>query len=220
MHISDGILSPVWVMVWFFIAFLFLVIGTLKIQKRVDRDPSYLPLLAMMGAAVFLIAVWHIPVPVTGSSSHPVGTPMAAIVIGPFGSVVISFIVLIFHAFLGHGGITTIGANTVSMGVAGSFSGYSLYRILRKGKISIWMAAGLAALVGDLLTYVVTALEFALSLNPNAVLPSWMVYSLMFLPTQLPIALAEFVFTAAIVQYIAQRRPDILVKAGGNSDVL
>ncbi len=57
-------------------------------------------MLALMGAAVFIISVWHIPVPVTGSCSHPVGTPMAAIIVGPFATVVITSIALFFQRFL------------------------------------------------------------------------------------------------------------------------
>jgi hypothetical protein len=49
----------------------------------------------------------HLPVPVTESCSHPCGTPLATIIVGPFATVVISAIVLFFQAiFLGHGGIT------------------------------------------------------------------------------------------------------------------
>ena len=97
-----------------------------------------------MGAAVFVISVWHIPVPVTGSCSHPVGTPMAAMIIGPLPTVVISAIALFFQTFIGHGGITTIGANTFSMGISGN-----IYRILqhfgslRKAGASIWLSAGI-----------------------------------------------------------------------------
>jgi len=31
------------------------------------------------------------------------------------------------------------------------------------------------------------------------------------MPTQLPLAVAEFVFSAGIVQYIADRRPDLML---------
>lgn len=209
MHISDGILSAEWCMVWYAVSAIFLAAGVREIKIRQERDPRYLPTLAMMGAAVFVIAVWHIPVPVTGSCSHPIGTPMAAIVVGPFATVVVSFIALIFHAFLAHGGITTLGANTFSMGIVGTFSGYIIYRLTRKF-LPLWFAAGLAGLVGDMFTYATTALELALSLNPSSVVQHWVIYFAGFAPTQIPLAIAEFAFTAAIVGYVSEKRPVLL----------
>ncbi len=209
MHISDGILSAEWCLIWYAVSAVFIAVGVWEIKRRQSKDPKYLPTLAMMGAAVFVIAVWHIPVPVTGSCSHPIGTPMAAILVGPFATVVISFIALIFHTFLAHGGITTLGANTVSMGIVGTFSGYAVYRATRKF-LPIWFAAGLAGLIGDLLTYATTALELALALNPDSVVQHWTIYFAGFAPTQIPLAIAEFAFTAGIIGYVADKRPMLL----------
>ena len=209
MHISDGVLSVEWCVIWYIVSAIFIALGIREIKQRKERDPKYMPTLAMMGAAVFVIAVWHIPVPVTGSCSHPIGTPMAAIIVGPFATVVISFIALIFHAFLAHGGITTLGANTFSMGIVGTLTGYATYKIVKKFA-PLWMAAGFAGFVGDLLTYATTALELALSLNPDSVLQHWAIYFAGFAPTQIPIAIAEFAFTAGIIQYVAEKRPHLI----------
>lgn len=209
MHISDGVLSVEWCVIWYIVSAIFIALGIREIKQRKERDPKYMPTLAMMGAAVFVIAVWHIPVPVTGSCSHPIGTPMAAIIVGPFATVVISFIALIFHAFLAHGGITTLGANTFSMGIVGTLTGYATYKATRKF-LPLWLSAGLAGFIGDMLTYATTALELALSLNPDSVLQHWAIYFAGFAPTQIPIAIAEFAFTAGIVQYVAEKRPHLI----------
>src|SRR5659263_355480 len=164
MHISDGILKPEWGFFWFTITVIFVALGLRIINKRIKEDPVILPRIALLGAVVFVISVWHIPVPVTGSSSHPVGTPMASIIIGPFATVVISAIALFFQSFVAHGGLTTIGANTISMGIVGTFGGYFVYRSL-KNIFPIWFCAGMAGLIGSILTYMATALQLALSLN-------------------------------------------------------
>jgi cobalt/nickel transport system permease protein len=137
---------------------------------------------------------------------------LAAIIVGPFATVVISAIVLFFQTiFLGHGGITTIGANTVSMGIAGGFSGYLLWKILRALKCPLWLAAGFAGLVGDLVTYLVAALELAISLHGNIPLvKQWMIFFIGYAPTQLPLAIAEAVFTSAVLMAMLRRRPDLL----------
>ncbi len=216
MHISDGILEPKWILFWFVISAIFISLGLRIINKRIAADPAYLPRISLIGAVVFVISVWHIPVPVTGSSSHPVGTPLAAIIIGPFATVVISAISLFFQAFIAHGGLTTIGANTFSMGIVGAFGGYFVYRLL-KNVSPLWFSAGMAGFVGSILTYLTTALELALSLNPGNVMHYWKLYSLGFIPTQLPLAFAEFAFTGFTIKYISVTKAEVMSAAGSNA---
>jgi len=185
-------------------------VGVRQITTKRKNNPAYMSMLALLGAAVFVISVWHIPVPVAGSCSHPIGTPMAAMIIGPFPTVVIAGIALFFQMFLAHGGLTTLGANTVSMGILGTFVGFFTFLGLRKAGASIWLSAGLGALVGDLVTYISTALIIALAIQPSNVITYWGIYTFEFLPTQIPLAIVEFVFSAAAVQYIADRRPELL----------
>ena len=176
----------------------------------------YLPRISLIGAVVFVISVWHIPVPVAGSSSHPVGTPLAAIITGPFAAVVISAIALFFQAFVAHGGLTTIGANTFSMGVIGAFGGYFVYRVL-KNISPLWFSAGMAGFAGSILTYLTTAFQLAVSLNPDNVIYYWELYSLGFIPAQFPLAFAEFAFTGYVIQYIYRTKPGAISAAGKDS---
>lgn len=210
MHISDGILEPQWIVFWWIIALAFIAIGVIQIRKKSKTNPQYLPALGLMGAAILVISVWHIPVPVTGSSSHPCGTPMAAIIVGPFPVVAISAIALFFQTFVGHGGLTTIGANTISMGTLGTFTGFGTWVALRKLRVPIFWAAGLAGFIGDVFTYVTTAFQLAVSLRPEAVFHYWGIFALGYVPTQLPLAIIEFVFTGLIVRYVAEVRPEMM----------
>jgi cobalt/nickel transport system permease protein len=210
MHISDGILSPEWIVFWYVIAAVFVIVGVKQITAKRKSNPAYMSMLALLGAAVFVISVWHIPVPVAGSCSHPIGTPMAAMIVGPFPTVVISGIALFFQMFLAHGGLTSLGANIFSMGIAGTFVGFLTFIGLKRAGASIWLSAGLGAFLGDLVTYISTALIIALAIQPSNILASWGLYTFEFLPTQIPLALVEFVFTAAAVQYIADRKPELL----------
>ena len=77
MHIADGILTPEWCILWYALAAVFVAIGAIQISRKRKINPTYMSLVGLMGAAVFVISVWHIPVPVTGSCSHPVGTPLS-----------------------------------------------------------------------------------------------------------------------------------------------
>ena len=214
MHISDGILTPQWCIAWYILAAVFVAVGAMQISKKRKINPAYMSAVGLMGAAVFVISVWHIPVPVTGSCSHPVGTPMAAMIIGPFPTVVIGSIALFFQTFIGHGGITTIGANAVSMAIAGTFTGYFSFLALRKAGASLWLSAGIGGLIGDLVTYVVAAFEMAISIHPGNVFTWWGIFTLGYLPTQIPLAILEFGFTAGAIQYISTHRPELLRWSG------
>lgn len=212
MHIEDGILPPQAWGFWYLVMILFMIPGIIQIKKRARENLAYKPFLAMIGVAIFVISALHFPVPVTGSCSHPTGTALAAILVGPFATAVISAIDLFFQAiFLGHGGITTIGANDVSMGIAGSFLGYFSWKGLRGVNAPIWLAAGVAGFVGDLGTYLVAAFELALSLHGEmSLLDQWLIFFMGYLPTQLPIAIAEAIFTSVVLKSILSRRPDLL----------
>jgi len=210
MHIADGILTWQWSIAWYILAIFFVAIGSWKIAQTRKANPAYMSILALMGAAVFVISVWHIPVAFAGTSSHPNGTALAAIIIGPLGTAAITSIVLFFQAFLGHGGITSLGANLISLGVVGGFTGIGIYMLLKKLGASVWLAAGVAGFIGDLATYACTAFQLAISLNPGSIGQHWEIYMLGYLPTQIPLAILEFAFTAAAVQYIQIYRPEIL----------
>lgn len=213
MHIEDGILEPKWWISWFVVAAIFIYPGLREIKRRIQENLSYKPFLAMVGVAVFVISAMHLPVPVTGSCSHPCGTPLAAIIVGPFATVVISVIALFFQAvFFAHGGITTIGANTFSMGICGTFFGYFIWKLLRGLKGPIWLAAGAAGLLGDLMTYLASAFQLALNVQGGhlSFFQQWMVFFLGYGPTQLPLAILEAIFTAAVLQVMISRRPDLI----------
>lgn len=201
---------------WYGVTAVFVYPGIREIKRRIKENLSYKPFLAMVGVAVFVISAMHLPVPVTGSCSHPCGTPLAAIIVGPLATSVISLVVLFFQAvFLGHGGITTIGANDFSMGIVGGISGYLCWWFLRRLNSPLWLAGGVAGFVGDVMTYLTSSFELALSLHGHIPLvKQWMIFFSGYGPTQLPLAVAEAVFTAVVLQAMYNRRPDLLPAVG------
>ena len=102
-------------------------------------------LIAMAGAFIFVISSLKIP-SVTGSCSHMTGTGLGAILLGPAAVSVLGIIVLLFQAvLLAHGGLTTLGANTFSMAIAGPFVSFGLYHLCRKLKVNSRVSIFLAA---------------------------------------------------------------------------
>ena len=121
MHISEGILPFNWAALWFAVAIPFVAFGLYRLKKLSSVDLSFKPLVGLMAAVVFIISCMPIPVPTAGTCSHPCGTGISGILLGPAISILITAVALLIQAlFLAHGGLSTWGADIVSMGVMGS----------------------------------------------------------------------------------------------------
>ena len=216
MHISEGILPFKWAGLWSLVAIPFLIWGILDIKKKSKETASFKPLLGLMGAVVFIISCMPIPVPTAGTCSHPCGTGISAILLGPIVSIFVSSIALFLQAlFLAHGGLTTWGADIVSMGIAGSFAGYFAFRILRKFNVSLFISGFVAGLLADWATYATTSFELASALHGSKpMFPLFMTILVAFIPTQLPLGILEGVLTGGMIVFVYKRRPDILASLG------
>ncbi len=212
MHLAEGVLPVEWAAVWFAPAAATTIIGVRKLRSKTTQIPQRKALTGIMGASVFAISLMPIPVPVAGSVSHPCGTPLAAIVLGPFVSVVVAAVSLLFQAlFFAHGGLSTWGANIVSEGVAGSLVGAGVFLGSRRFGLSLFASGFLAGFMGDLSVYAVTALELSLGLFGVSELGrQWVSLFGAFLPVQGPLALGEALLTGGVLSYVAKVRPDIL----------
>ena len=212
MHISEGVLPPQWCGLWFLASAPFVIWGLIVIRRRRALQSSYLPMLAMVGSAVFLVSCMPIPVPVAGSCSHPCGTGLAALLVGPAPTIVITTIALLFQAlFLAHGGLTTLGANIFSMGVMGALTGWATFRIVRKLTGSVLAGAFLAGLLSDWATYAGTSFSLAAALHGNGSM--WTMFqaiAIAFVPTQLPLGVLEGILTVAAYSFVFRRRPELL----------
>ena len=192
MHIAEGYLPVNWCLLWGAVCIPFVVAGFFSIKKRIDQAPRAKILLAMCGAFAFVLSALKIP-SFSGSCSHPTGVGLGAILFGPLTMTVLGLIVLLFQALLlAHGGITTLGANTFSMAVAGPILSWAVYKLLRKVNAPASVAVFAAAALGDLFTYVVTSLQLGI-VNGGTVK-----FLTIFAVTQVPLAIAEGLLTVVI----------------------
>jgi cobalt/nickel transport system permease protein len=199
MHIMEGFLPPIWCAIWFAVAIPFWVLGFRRISRLVAEKPETRLLLGLAGAFAFVLSALKIP-SVTGSSSHPTGTGLGAILFGPATMSVLGGIVLLFQALLlAHGGLTTLGANATSMAIAGPLVAWAIWRAL-KNRAPTWLAVFLAAALADLTTYVVTSLQLALAYPDPAggVAASFLKFGAIFAITQIPLAISEGILTVLI----------------------
>ena len=219
MHISEGLLPASWAVLWYIVAIPFVALGLRELQRRNEEFPYFKPLVGLVGAAVFLISCMPIPVPTAGTCSHPCGTGIAAILIGPGLTVVVASIALTLQAlFLAHGGLTTLGANIVSMGVVGSYVGFGAWLIARRVGIPWIAAAFLAGLLSDWTTYAMTSFELTAALHgAGSFSAMFSLILIAFVPTQLPLGILEGILCAGALHFVRSRKPELLqmAAAGG-----
>ena len=198
MHIAEGMLPVNWAIGWGAVCVPFLVAGFFSIKKKIDQAPRAKILLAMCGAFAFVLSALKIP-SITGSCSHPTGVGLGAVLFGPTATAVLGLIVLIFQALLlGHGGLTTLGANVFSMAVAGPLVSWAVYQLLKKAKVSPTVGVFCAAALGDLFTYVVTSVQMGVVHGGIAK------FLTVFALTQIPLAIAEGLLTVVVFNVLVK----------------
>lgn len=200
MHIMEGFLPPLWASFWFAVVTPFWIIGFRRLRTLVNDKPELRLLLSFAAAFTFVLSALKLP-SVTGSSSHPTGTGLGAILFGPWVMSVLGSIVLLFQALLiAHGGLTTLGANAFSMAVVGPWVAWLIWRGLG-GRAPFWLTVFLAAALANLSTYVVTSLQLALA-HPDPVggiVTSFITFGTIFAVTQIPLAVSEGILTVLIM---------------------
>ena len=200
MHIMEGYLPLWWAVFWWVVATPFWLIGFYKIRTILKENPQQGMLLGLAGGFIFVLSALKIP-SVTGSSSHPTGTGLGSILFGPFVIAILGTIALIFQALLvAHGGITTLGANAVSMAIGGPLIAYfGVWRPL-KDRLPTTQAVFLTAFVANLATYLITTTQLALAFpDPvSGLIGSWLTFAGIFAITQIPLAIGEGILTMLI----------------------
>ncbi len=216
MHIAEGYLPPLHAVAWTVVAAPFVVHGARAVVRQVQEEPETRLLLGAAGAFTFVLSALKLP-SVTGSSSHPTGTGLGAILFRPPVMALLGTIVLTFQALLlAHGGITTLGANAFSMAVVGPWVACGVYTLARRLGGGLSVAVFLAAALADLSTYCTTAVQLALA-HPDATtgVPGALVeFGAIFAVTQIPLAVSEGLLTVLVVRLLTRVSPAELARLG------
>ncbi|MDC9614059.1 cobalt ECF transporter S component CbiM [Xenorhabdus khoisanae] len=208
MHVMEGFLPPMWALAWWLAFLPCLAAGLVRLRQIVQEDSNQKVLLALCGAFIFVLSALKIP-SVTGSCSHPTGVALAVILFGPSVVAVLGAIVLLFQALLlAHGGITTLGANGMSMAVIGPLVGYLVWRFSCKMGMRKDVSAFLCAFVADIVTYTVTSVQLGVAFpDPQlGMAAATLKFMGIFCITQLPIAVAEGLLTVLIYDQLVKRQ--------------
>jgi cobalt/nickel transport system permease protein len=204
LHIPDSFIPLTQAIVYWIIALPFIIMS-MKWAKN-ELDEMKVPILAALAAGIFAIQAMNIPIGM-GTSGHMVGATLVAIVFAsPWAGVLVLTLVLLVQGFaFADGGITTMGANILNMGVISGFVGYYTYVMLRKN-----MSVNIAAFGGAWLGLFISAIACAVQMWLAGTFP--LVPGLMAMGTYHLIIgfIGEGLITAVAISAIAKSRPDLL----------
>lgn len=211
MHMADALVSPV-------------VAGTLYAcsavatgysLKKIEKDDltRKIPLMGVMGAFVFATQMINFTIPGTGSSGHLCGGMLLSAVLGPSAGFLTLVTVLAIQCLLfADGGLMALGCNVWNMGFYGCFvGGYLIWNLFMhrgfsKGRIVA------ASVVGSVVSLLLGAFSVTLETLSSGIteLP-FSVFLGFMLPIHLVIGLVEGLITAAVLLFIYEARPQLLM---------
>jgi cobalt/nickel transport system permease protein len=211
MHMSDALVSPaVAGSLWAASA------GVAAMSARALRkhpDDRRIPLMGVLGAFVFAAQLMNFAIPGTGSSGHLGGGLLLSILLGPSAAFLVMTSVLTVQAlFFADGGLLALGCNIFNLGFFSTFVAYPLVfsPIARTAstRARLAVAAIAAAVVGLQFGSLGVVFETILSGRTELSLGSFL---LLMQPIHLAIGVVEGLVTAALVLFVRDARPDLLL---------
>ena len=165
-------------------------------------------LTALFFAAMFM----NFPI-IGGTSAHLLGGASIGLILGPFSGLISMTIIIVLQAFLfGDGGLTSLGANILNMGIIGVFIPCIIFsginRITKLDGKKIFGAIFIAAFVGDVLAAISAGTELGLS-TPTFQYGLSVAVPAMAINHSI-IGVAEGIVTVVLIGTLLKLRPDVL----------
>jgi cobalt/nickel transport system permease protein len=177
-------------------------------------DDRRIPLAGLAAAFVFAAQMINFPV-AGGTSGHLIGGVLAAVLLGPWLGVIVLTVVLVVQGiFFADGGLSALGLNVFNMAVLGTIGGYGVFllvgRLLPKRRMSVPLAAGIAAGVSVVLAALGFSLQYAI--GGEGGVDAGTVTAAM-VGVHVLIGIGEGIITALVVGSVMATRPDLVAGA-------
>ena len=202
MHLPDGLI-PLWQStIYWILTIVVLAIYLFKLSKEEEKEKKIVNI-AIFAAATVVVSSLSIPSPF-GVPIHFFLIPLVVILLGPLSGVAVEFLCLIVQFFfLGMGGITSLGANTIIMGVVLSFSTYLFYKLILE------LDKRLSVFAGTLMGIVMAAITQVLILVVAGV-STLNVLTATLVPFYLFVAVIEGIANILIISTLSSLKPELL----------
>lgn len=215
MHLPDGLLNPATIIALWVIVIITIILGYFKIGKIFEKEDSekLVPYIGVLAAVIFAFQFVNYPVP-GGTSGHLIGGTLIAVILGPWASVIILFLVLVVQSLFGDGGILALGANTFNMGIIGGIFGFYIVmfivKILNKTSIRKELKLTIGTALGAYISIVLAAFICSIELSISGAVPLEIAIPAM-VYWHLLIGVGEAIISALIIFYIYRVKPEIVM---------
>ncbi len=220
MHMADALLAPAVAATMY--AASAVTAGASVKTLRNDETTAKLPTMAVTSALVFAGQMINYTIPGTGSSGHLCGGMMLSALLGPQAGFLSMVVILTIQClFFADGGLLALGANCWNMAFYGCFVGYYLLwkPLIRSNlfaslgtKAAMRIRILLASVLGCVITLQLGAFSVVLETSLSGVteLPFGTFASIM-QPIHLAIGLVEGLITSAVLLFVYEARPELLM---------
>ena len=218
MHMADALLAPA-VAATMYAASAVTVGASVKTLKK-DETSAKLPTMAVTSALVFAGQMINYTIPGTGSSGHLCGGMLLSALLGPQAGFLSMVVILTIQClFFADGGLLALGANCWNMAFYGCFVGYYLlWRPIMRSKLfgasrgAARAKITLASILGCVLTLQLGAFSVVLETTASGIteLPFGAFVGIM-QPIHLAIGLVEGLITSAVLVFVYEARPELLM---------
>jgi cobalt/nickel transport system permease protein len=199
-HISDGVLSPIFLAIGFAVAVILLIPALIRVHE------DEIPRIGLLTAAFFVASLIHVKVGVT--SVHLLLTGLVGVVLGRRAPLAIAVALPLQALLLGHGGFTALGVNAVVMTVPALIAAAIFHLFCDSQPIRPARATAVGMFVGAL-AVILTAALYASVLLIAGVEDFWIVAVAGFL-VHLPLAAIEALIVGFAAGYLARVKPELL----------
>ncbi len=213
MHIPDGIIPPQIALGGYAVAGGLMGWCLKQIEKR-NHPQENIPKASLLTAAFFVASSIHIPVP--PASVHLVLNGLLGAILGYYGLPAIA-IGLFFQAVMfQHGGLSTLGINTLLMGIPALIAGYIFRLRLTLGfQRPLWtgifgflagsIGVGLSATFFFLLIFLTLPADVDRAIEQTALKG--------LIIAHIPLIVLEGIFTAMVTIFLQRVKPELLEKS-------
>jgi cobalt/nickel transport system permease protein len=215
MHIPDGLLDPITTISLWVIIVIIMILAYFRLRNLFQDEQSdkIVPYIGVLAAAIFAFQFVNYPIP-GGTSGHLVGGTLVAVILGPWASVIVLFLILVVQSFFGDGGITALGANTFNMGIIGGIIGFyivvGLVKVLNRTSMKKEFKVTLSTAIGSYIAILLAASVCGIELGLSGAIPIEIAVSTM-LFWHIFIGIGEAVISSLIIFYIYKVKPDLII---------
>jgi cobalt/nickel transport system permease protein len=172
--------------------------------------------MGLLTALFFAAMLLNFPL-IGGTTAHLLGGASIGLILGPFAGCISVTIILVLQALLfGDGGLTTLGANVLNMGIIGVFIPCVLFFVMNKlfkpkANGTLYAMIFISAFVGDVFAAIAAGTELGLS-APTFQYGLSIAVPVMALNHSI-IGVAEGIVTIVLIGTLLKLRPDVLEKS-------